>query len=206
MHISLRKRLIPINLLCKLICTKNRPGIHTNDLSGPFTFVLLINKSKRVRQINHLCWAPVVKPPSWKVQPAYRRWGLGGGECLSVRQRTLVIHWLKTCQSKRCYIFVMKFKMADSSEGFEECLDRDGGVLFQVGGLSAEGTICERRGRETSRGSGEFYGLEACCPEKFWNLESLKCHFLHYGGRIYRILIDRKRHIKCQNLHAPSIE
>ena len=27
-------------------------------------------------------------------------------------------------------------------------------MLFQVGGLSAEGTICERRGRETSRGSG----------------------------------------------------
>ena len=31
---------------------------------------------------------------------------------------------------------------------------RDGGVLFQVGGLSAEGMISERRRRETSRGSG----------------------------------------------------
>ena len=31
----------------------------------------------------------------------------------SVRRRTLVIYWLKTCQ----------LKMADSSEGFEECLD-----------------------------------------------------------------------------------
>ena len=33
-------------------------------------------------------------------------------------------------------------------------MNRDGGVLFEVGGLSAEHTISERRRRETSRGSG----------------------------------------------------
>ena len=53
---------------------------------------------------------------------------------------------------------------------------------FKWGGLSAEGTIRERQMRETSR------GVRAACSEMPFPL------------------MDRKRHITCQNLHAPSIE
>ena len=35
-----------------------------------------------------------------------------------------------------------------------------------------------------------------CSPGKFWKLESRKCHFLHFGGRIYIILKFMKRAIK----------
>ena len=54
--------------------------------------------------------------------------GVGGGERLQSPivifrvQRSLEILWLKTCQSKRCLIFVIKIQNADSIEGFEECL------------------------------------------------------------------------------------
>jgi hypothetical protein len=34
----------------------------------------------------------------------------------------------------------------------------------------------------------------ACSPGTFLNLESLKCHFLDFGERFYRILMVRKRH------------
>jgi hypothetical protein len=37
-------------------------------------------------------------------------------------------------------------------------------------------------------------GSRACSSGKFLNLHSLKCHFLDFGERFYRILIVRKRH------------
>ena len=37
-------------------------------------------------------------------------------------------------------------------------------------------------------------GSRACSPGKFLNLDSLKCHFLDFGERFYRILMVRKRH------------
>jgi hypothetical protein len=37
-------------------------------------------------------------------------------------------------------------------------------------------------------------GSRACSSGKFLNLESLKCHFLDFGERFYRILMVRKRH------------
>ena len=38
------------------------------------------------------------------------------------------------------------------------------------------------------------YGWGYVC-RKLWNLESLKHHFMHFGGRFYRILMVRKRRI-----------
>ena len=57
---------------------------------------------------------------------------------------------------------------------------------------SAEGTRTKRRKRESSREN----------ILKSWVSEI--CHFLHFGGRFYRILIVRKRHITCQNLQFVS--
>jgi hypothetical protein len=37
-------------------------------------------------------------------------------------------------------------------------------------------------------------GSRACLSGKFLNLDSLKCHFLDFGERFYRILMVRKRH------------
>jgi hypothetical protein len=37
-------------------------------------------------------------------------------------------------------------------------------------------------------------GARACSAGKFLNLDSLKCHFLDFGERFYRILMVRKRH------------
>ena len=43
-------------------------------------------------------------------------------------------------------------------------------------------------------------GSGTCPPETFWDLESLKCHFLHFGGQFYRIMkmsyiIHKRQHI-----------
>ena len=53
---------------------------------------------------------------------------------------------------------------------------------------SAEGTRTKRRKREPAR--------EKILKPRISEI----CHFLHFGGRFYRILIVRKRHITCQNL------
>ena len=55
---------------------------------------------------------------------------------------------------------------------------------------SAKGTTTERQMCKISKGYG---GMP---PGKIWNLESLKWHFLHFGGRFYGhfILMVRKRH------------
>jgi hypothetical protein len=53
---------------------------------------------------------------------------------------------------------------------------------------SAKGTSWAPYMHEFSRGS------RACSSGKFLNLDSLKCHFLDFGGRFYRILMVRKRH------------
>jgi hypothetical protein len=37
-------------------------------------------------------------------------------------------------------------------------------------------------------------GSRACLLGKFFNLDSLKCHFLDFGEIFYRILMVRKRH------------
>jgi hypothetical protein len=37
-------------------------------------------------------------------------------------------------------------------------------------------------------------GSRACSSGKFLNLNSLKCHYLDFGERFYRILMVRKRH------------
>ena len=39
-----------------------------------------------------------------------------------------------------------------------------------------------------------FLGVRACSPGKFFNLDSLKCHFPDFGERFYRIVTVRKRH------------
>jgi hypothetical protein len=41
-------------------------------------------------------------------------------------------------------------------------------------------------------------------PRKFFNLESLKCHFLDFEGRFDRILMVRKQRFRCQNLQFSS--
>jgi hypothetical protein len=53
---------------------------------------------------------------------------------------------------------------------------------------SAKGTSWAPYMHEFSRGS------RACSSGNFLNLDSLKCHFLDFGGRFYRILMVRKRH------------
>jgi hypothetical protein len=53
---------------------------------------------------------------------------------------------------------------------------------------SAKGTSWAPYVHEFSRGSW------ACSSGKFLNVHSLKCHFLDFGERIYRILMVRKRH------------
>ena len=53
---------------------------------------------------------------------------------------------------------------------------------------SAKGTSRAPYMHEFSRGS------RACSFGKFLNLDSLKCHFLDFGERFYRILTVRKRH------------
>jgi hypothetical protein len=53
---------------------------------------------------------------------------------------------------------------------------------------SAKGTSWAPYMHEFSKGS------RACWPGKFLNLDSLKCHFLDFGERFYRILMVRKRH------------
>jgi hypothetical protein len=53
---------------------------------------------------------------------------------------------------------------------------------------SAKGTSWAPYMHEFSRGS------RACSSGKFLNLHSLKCHFLDFGERFYRILMVRKRH------------
>jgi hypothetical protein len=53
---------------------------------------------------------------------------------------------------------------------------------------SAKGTSWAPYMHKFSRGS------RACSSGKFLNLHSLKCHFLDFGERFYRILMVRKRH------------
>jgi hypothetical protein len=45
-------------------------------------------------------------------------------------------------------------------------------------------------------------GSRACSSGKFLNLESLKCHFLDFGERFYRILMVRKRHCNISEVLA----
>jgi hypothetical protein len=52
----------------------------------------------------------------------------------------------------------------------------------------AKGTSWAPYMHEFSRGS------RACSSGKFLNMHSLKCHFLDFGERFYRILMVRKRH------------
>ena len=47
-----------------------------------------------------------------------------------------------------------------------------------------------------------FKGSRACSSGKFLNLESLKCHFLDFGERFYRILMVRKRHFNISEALA----
>ena len=54
-----------------------------------------------------------------------------------------------------------------------------------------------RASAESARPLGGYAGMSR---GKFWNLESLKCHYLHFAGRFYRIMMVRKWHISCQNL------
>jgi hypothetical protein len=53
---------------------------------------------------------------------------------------------------------------------------------------SAKGTSWAPYMHEFSRGS------RACSSRKCLNLHSLKCHFLDFGERFYRILMVRKQH------------
>jgi hypothetical protein len=67
-----------------------------------------------------------------------------------------------------------------------------GGPRFKIfeglASISAKGTSRPPYMHEFFRGS------RACSPGKYLNLESLKCHFLDFGERFYRILMVRKRH------------
>jgi hypothetical protein len=73
-----------------------------------------------------------------------------------------------------------------------------GGLRFKIfegpPSRSTKGTSWAPYMREFSKGS------KACSPGKFLNLDSLKCHFLDFGERFYRILMVRKRH--CDILEA----
>jgi hypothetical protein len=59
---------------------------------------------------------------------------------------------------------------------------------------SVKSTSCAPYMHKLSKGS------RACSHGKFFNLESLKCHFLHFGERIYTILMVRKRHCNIWGL------
>ena len=58
------------------------------------------------------------------------------------------------------------------------------GLIFQWRkiGLVGGAELRAPKARETSR------GVRGHPPGKFWNLESLKWHFLRFWGRVYRIL------------------
>jgi hypothetical protein len=45
-------------------------------------------------------------------------------------------------------------------------------------------------------------GSRACSSRKFLNLHSLKCHFLDFGERFYRILMVRKWHCNISEVLA----
>jgi hypothetical protein len=78
-----------------------------------------------------------------------------------------------------------------------------GGSRFKIfeGPLSrsAKGTSWAPYMHEFSMGSG------ACSPGKFLNLESLKCHFLDFEERFYRILMVRKRHCNISEASLANV-
>ena len=76
---------------------------------------------------------------------------------------------------------------------------RASGITLYQGGPGSKFSKAPRRSAKgTSRAPymHEFSReSRACSPGKFLNLESpLKCHFLDFGERFYRILMVRKRH------------
>ena len=54
-----------------------------------------------------------------------------------------------------------------------------------------------------SRASAEGPSADGATSREYGGMppqKILKCNFLHFGGRFYRILMVRKRHITCKNL------
>ena len=88
------------------------------------------------------------------------------------------------------------FRLLSKGVKIQECSQWrhviSGGPRFKIfegpPSRSAKSTSWAPYMHEFSRGS------RACSSEKFLNLHSLKCHFLDFGERFYRILMVRKRH------------
>jgi hypothetical protein len=99
--------------------------------------------------------------------------------------------WPSRKQLNRISQFYEKYSATCFIEQWRNVIS--GGPRFKI----FEGPLYSRSAKGTSRAPymHEFSrGSRACSSETFLNLDSLKCHFLDFGERFYRILMVRKRH------------